>query len=65
VAYHQSQSRTASARGNSAGWDWEGESRLAPYQQREAKERRAAGESARAIARSYGVDRRTIERIQA
>jgi DNA invertase Pin-like site-specific DNA recombinase len=38
--------------------------KLTPYQQREAKQRRAAGESARAIARSYGVDRRTIERMQ-
>ena len=29
-----------------------------------AMQRRAADESARAIARSYGVDRRTIERMQ-
>jgi len=39
-------------------------SKLSAYQQREAKQRRAAGESARAIARSYGVDRRTVERMQ-
>ena len=38
--------------------------KLTSYQQREAKQRRAAGESARAIALSYGVDRRTIERMQ-
>ena len=37
--------------------------KLTPQQQKEARRRRAEGESPRTIARSYGVHRSTIERL--
>ena len=40
-------------------------SKLSPFQQREARKRLATGESPRAIGRSYGVHRSTIERLTA
>lgn len=40
-------------------------SKLSPFQQREARNRLASGESPRAIGRSYGVHRSTIERLMA
>ena len=39
--------------------------KLSPFQQREALQRLAAGESPRVIGRSYGVNRSTIERLAA
>lgn len=39
--------------------------KLNPFQQREARRRLAAGEKPRAIVRSYGVHRSTIERLPA
>jgi len=36
---------------------------LTPYQQREARDRKARGEAVRAIARSYGVSHSTISRL--
>ena len=37
--------------------------KLTPYQQREAQERLAKGETQRSVARSYGVDQSTISRL--
>jgi DNA invertase Pin-like site-specific DNA recombinase len=37
--------------------------KLTPHQQREARERVAAGETQRSIARSYNVDQATISRL--
>jgi hypothetical protein len=37
--------------------------KLTPHQQREAREREAAGETQRSIARSYNVDQATILRL--
>jgi DNA invertase Pin-like site-specific DNA recombinase len=38
---------------------------LAPHQQREARERIAAGETQRSVARSYNVSQATISRLTA
>jgi DNA invertase Pin-like site-specific DNA recombinase len=38
--------------------------KLTPYQRQEALERLGAGESQLAIARTFGVDRSTISRLQ-
>jgi hypothetical protein len=37
--------------------------KLTPHQQREARERVAAGETQRSVARSYNVDQATISRL--
>jgi DNA invertase Pin-like site-specific DNA recombinase len=39
--------------------------KLTPHQQREARERVAAGETQRGVARSYNVDQATVSRLAA
>jgi DNA invertase Pin-like site-specific DNA recombinase len=51
-------------RGLAAGIRFGRKPKLTPYQRQEALERLAAGESQLAIARTFGVDRSTISRLQ-
>jgi len=53
------------ARARAAGIRFGRKPKLSAFQRTEAMQRREAGESQRAIARTYSVDQATISRLQA
>ena len=55
--------RTAGGRADAKGVKFGRKPKLTPHQQREARERVAAGETQRSVARSYNVDQATIWRL--